>query len=81
MTITLKAFEDLEKMVRNWTAFNLDQHIYDSAGIMTLFEAIIDNMRENFTDTELEDYCLNLEEEQKKFIKKLSNIIGVVNRH
>ena len=81
MIITLKVFEDLEKMLRNWTAFNLDPHIYDSAGIMTLFEAIIDNMRENFTDTELEEYCLNLEEEQKEFIKKMSNIIDVVNHH
>ena len=54
MTKTMKTFEDLEALLREWVSF-ADPHVYDAGGMVALFAACLDNMRSRMLKAELED--------------------------
>ena len=54
MTKTMKTFEDLEALLREWVSF-ADPHVYDAGGMVALFAACLDNMRSRMLKAALED--------------------------
>lgn len=72
--VSIKNFEELESILKNWTSFG-DPYVYDNIGIVTLFLACLDNIKKNFHEEELEDFKEYLTVEQKEFFLRLSNLL------
>lgn len=75
MTKTIKTFEDLEAMLRQWASF-ADSHVYDAGGMVALFAACVDNMRTRMLEAELEDIGSYFTAEQTAFLLQLATMLS-----
>jgi hypothetical protein len=67
----LKTYEDLELFLRDWSNASGDPVTYDFNGLMSLLIAIVDNLKKNHIDADLESYACSINDEQATFLKKL----------
>lgn len=73
MAIVIDGFEDLVATLRHWSAKEEEQ--YDFVGVVRLFSACADNLRQYGLEAELEDLGLCLETEQIEFLIRLGGLL------
>jgi hypothetical protein len=71
----IDTFEQLEKTLSNFTSWHNDAGLYDFGGVMSLFLACVDNLKNNALEAELENADEYMSEEQIKFILELAKRI------
>jgi hypothetical protein len=65
--------EDFEEYLRTFTSWGDDEHIYDFNLIVHLLLALLDNIRHNATEGELEDIGHSFMDSQRRFLTQLAD--------
>ncbi|MEZ4850255.1 MAG: hypothetical protein R3B93_16905 [Bacteroidia bacterium] len=64
-----------EAVINYLRKYSSEEPPYDANGAIHLLKAIIQNLRENFNDSDFEDYAANLDEKDEEFLHKLIQVI------
>ena len=72
---TFDRYEELQAYLRGFTNFGGDPLPYDFIGTVQLLLALLDNLRANALEAELEDIGESLSEEQTAFFLKLAEYL------
>ncbi len=72
----IKTYDDLENYLKTFHSFGGDATIYDFNGIVHLLLALLDNLRKNALEAELEDMGDSMTKKQKDFWIKLCELIA-----
>ncbi len=69
----LKTYDDLGQFLTNWRSAE-DPDVYDFGGIVHLWLACLDNIRQFAIEGELEDLGSYMSEEQRVFLLELARL-------
>lgn len=67
----IRSFDDLERYLRNFTTWDGD-HVHDFTGTVVLLGALLDNLRINALEVDLEIIGGYLSDEQKTFLRQVA---------
>ena len=76
---SFNTYEDLQVFLRNFINFHEDSGQYDQNGLVHLMLAILDNLRANALDVDLEEIGDAFEDDQAAFFIKIADLVR--NRH
>ncbi len=68
----IASLQGLETYLREFTCWGDDEFVYDEAGVVKLFLALLDNMKTHSLDVELEDIGYRFYDPQREFIMKVA---------
>jgi hypothetical protein len=71
----VETFEEHEQYLRGFTNFGGGPAPYDFGGAVTLMLALVNNLRENASATELEDLPKSLSDGESEFILQLAEYV------
>jgi hypothetical protein len=69
--VTFASYEELEAYLREYRNGHGDPVPYDVVGVFHLLLALVDNLRENHIEADLEQFADGIEPEQLVFLEKL----------
>lgn len=76
---SFNTYEDLQVFLRNFINFHEDSGQYDQNGLVHLMLAILDNLRANALEVDLEEIGYAFEDDQTAFFLKIADFFR--NRH
>jgi len=67
----ITSYKDLEAYLRHWTNFAGEQTHFDYNGLLHLALAILENLKENGLDSEIEEYAASISDEHAAYMRIL----------
>ena len=71
----VQSFEDLKRYLEDFTCWRGEEHVYDFGGVASLFLALLDNIRKNSTEGDIEEIGGYFTETQREFLKIICNAV------